>query len=423
MLQPQTPEITTPPTHPARKSVSQRVYLDNQSTTRVDPRVVDAMLPYFTDAYGNTGSVSHAFGWEAADAVKSATAQIAKWLGARPTEIIFTSGATESNNLALFGAAGTRRRRGNHIVSVVSEHKALLDPLAELARRDFEITLLPITPQHIPQAGSVVGGITADQVAAAIRDDTLLVSIMLANNEIGLIQPLAEIGALCKERGVLLHTDAAQAVGKIPIDVEALGVDLLSFSGHKIYGPRGIGALYVRRRNPHVHLAPQIVGGGQQLGLRSGTLNVPGIVGLATAVAICCEELESESARLADLRDALFTGLCKKVAGVILNGPPLADRQLRLAGNLNVQFEYVDGESLMMSTGGVLAVSSGSACTSANPEPSHVLRALGLSDDAVRSSLRFGLGRFTTADQIEFAVDQIASAAARLRSMSSMAGD
>jgi cysteine desulfurase len=395
------------------------VYLDNQATTRVDPRVVDAMLPYFEAKYGNAGSVNHIFGWEAAEAAKQSAAQIAAALGARPQEIIFTSGATESNNLAIFGVAGTRRRRGNHIVSVVSEHKAVLDPLAHLKGRDFEVTLLPVADQKSQWPGSI----TAEAVADAIRDDTALVSVMMANNETGVIQPLAEIGALCKERGVLLHTDAAQAVGKIPVDVQQLGVDLLSFSGHKIYGPRGIGALYVRRREPHVRLEPQIFGGGQQLGLRSGTLNVPAIVGLAKAVALCGEEMESETQRLAGLRDNLFEKLSNRLSGVVLNGPPLGDRQMRLAGNLNVQFAYVDGEALMMSTGGVLAVSSGSACTSADPEPSHVLRALGLSDDAVRSSVRFGLGRFTTEADIEFALEEITSTVTRLRKLSSLAGE
>lgn len=399
--------------------MSGRVYLDNQATTRVDPRVVDTMLPYFGEHYGNAGSVNHAFGWEAAEAVKQAAAEIATTIGARPQEIIFTSGATESNNLAIFGVAGNRRRRGNHLVSVCSEHKAVLDPLTHLKRRDMEVTLLPVASQQSPRPGTI----TADQVAAAIRDDTALVSVMLVNNEIGVVQPLAEIGALCKERGVLLHTDAAQAVGKIPIDVQQLGVDLLSFSGHKIYGPRGIGALYVRRRDPHVRLEPQILGGGHQQGLRSGTPNVPGIVGLARAVTLCAEEMANETPRLAKLRQILFKKITEHLSGITLNGPPLDDLALRWAGNLNLQFAYVDGEALLMSTGGVLAVSSGSACTSANPEPSHVLRALGLRDDAVRSSLRFGLGRFTSATDIDFAVEELTTAVTRLRKLSSLAGE
>ena len=393
------------------------IYLDNQSTTRMDPRVVDATLPFFTEGYGNPGSVSHAFGWQAAEAVQEATATVAKSIGARPKEIIYTSGATESNNLALQGLADHRRRKGDHIVSVVTEHKAVLDPLARLARRGFSVTLLEVADQNSPCAGIV----SVDQVAAAIREDTALVSIMLANNEIGVMQPVAEIGQLCKQRGVLLHCDAAQAVGKLPVDVEQLQVDLLSISAHKIYGPRGMGALYVRRRAPHVRLEPQIVGGGQQHGLRSGTLNVPGIVGLARALEICGEEMSGETKRLATLRQRLYQGLLNAIPDVALNGPPLDDPTTRLVGNLNLRFDHVDGEALMMSVPSI-AVSSGSACTSANPEPSHVLGALGLSDDQVRSSLRFGLGRFNTETDIDTTVEVLSTAVARLRRLSSMAG-
>lgn len=397
------------------------IYMDNQSTTRVDPRVVEAMLPYFTEQYGNAGSVSHPFGWEAQEAVERATASIAASIGASPKEIVFTSGATESNNLAIRGVAERANRGGNHLVSLATEHKAVLDVLARLGRRDYEITLLPVASRE----SEVSGLVTADDVAAAIRDDTILVSVMLANNEIGVIQPLAEIGHLCKERGVLLHCDAAQAVGKIPVDVNALQVDLLSFSGHKVYGPRGIGALYVRRKRPHVRLDPQIVGGGQQGGLRSGTLDVPAIVGLAKAAKLCLEEMPAEMTRLAELRERLFAGLTRELTEVTLNGPPLdavADDGLprRLPGNLNTSFAYVDGEALMMSMG-ALAVSSGSACTSANPEPSHVLRALGMSEDEVRSSLRFGLGRFNTEAEVDAAIEMVAEAVVRLRKMSSLA--
>ncbi len=393
------------------------VYMDNQSTTPVDPRVVEAMLPYLTEHYGNAGSVSHTFGWRAGDAVEQATESIAKSIGARPREIVYTSGATESNNLAIFGVCDRRRRKGDHIVSIRTEHKAVLDPLNRLAERSgFEVTLLDVEPQ----TGGCPGRIDLDQLCDSIRDDTVLVSVMMANNEIGTMQPIAEIGHICKQREIVFHCDAAQSVGKLPVDVGQLEVDLLSFSGHKIYGPRGIGALYVRRRSPQVRLEPQIFGGGQQLGLRSGTLNVPGIVGLAVAVELCAEEMPTETGRLSGLRNRLFAGLSESLSDVALNGPELVDPNLRLAGNLNVRFEFVDGEALMMSMGS-LAVSSGSACTSANPEPSHVLRALGLTDDQVRSSLRFGLGRFTTAEDVEFAVREIADGVERLRKLSSMA--
>ena len=392
------------------------IYMDNQATTRVDPRVVEAMAPFWTEKYGNAGSISHAFGWEAKQAVDDATASIAVAIGARPREIIYTSGATESNNLALFGVAGHRRRKGNHLVSVVTEHKAVLDPLARLARRDFDVTYLDV----IPQTGACPGLVDLEQFAAALRDDTALVSVMLANNEIGVLQPLADMGEICKERGILLHCDAAQAVGKIPVDVQQLQVDLLSFSGHKIYGPRGIGVLYVRRRAPHVQLEPQIFGGGQQQGLRSGTLNVPAIVGLAKALELCGDELSAESQRLSTLRQHLYDGIVDSVNDVHLNGPALDDPATRLAGNLNLRFDYVDGEALMMSIGS-LAVSSGSACTSADPEPSHVLRALGLDDDQVRGSLRFGLGRFNTSEEVDRTIGYVREAVTRLRKLSSMA--
>ncbi len=401
------------------------IYMDNQATTRMDPRVVETMLPYFTEKYGNAGSVSHPFGWEAKDAVDAATMAVAKSIGASVREVVFTSGATEANNLAIRGVVERVNRKGNHIVSVATEHKAVLDPLKRLGRRDFEVTLLPVTSRE----SDVPGLITATQVADAIRDDTVLVSVMLANNEIGVIEPLAEIGRVCKERGVLLHCDAAQAVGKIPVDVEALQVDLLSFSGHKIYGPRGTGVLYVRRRNPSVRMEPQIVGGGQQDGRRSGTLDVPSIVGLAKALELCLEEMPAEMTRLAQLRYRLFAGLTSELSEVVLNGPALDLGQggaggevstlQRLPGNLSASFAYVDGEALMMSMGS-LAVSSGSACTSANPEPSHVLRAIGLSDDEVRSSLRFGLGRFNTEDDVDAAIGMVAEAVTRLRKMSSL---
>ncbi len=392
------------------------VYLDNHATTRVDPRVVAAMLPYLTEKFGNAGSTSHVFGWEAKEAVDAARESIAAAIGASPRELVFTSGATESNNLAIRGVCERSRRRGNHLVSVVTEHRAVLDPLAKLARGGFETTLLAVKPQGTADAGTI----DLDQFAQAIRDDTVLVSVMLANNEIGVLQPLAEIGRICKERGVLLHTDATQAVGKIPVDVQQLQADLMSFAAHKIYGPKGIGVLYVRRRDPQVRLESQINGGRQEAGRRSGTLNVPGIVGFAAAVQLCLEEMPAEAERLRRMRDRLFAGLRSRVADVALNGPALDRTELRLSGNLNCSFAGVDGEALMMSMRD-LAVSGGSACTSLEPEPSHVLRALGLSDDLSRASLRFGLGRFNTDEEIEFAIDTVAAAVERLRKLRSEA--
>lgn len=386
------------------------VYLDNHATTRVDPRVVEAMLPYFTEHFGNAGSVSHPWGWEARDAVERARETIATAIHAEPREIVFTSGATESNNLALRGAAERTRRRGSHLVSATTEHKAVLDPLARLAGKGFDATLLPVAQADRANAGQL----DADTFAAALRDDTFLASVMLANNEIGVLQPIREFSAICRERGVLLHCDATQAVGKLPVDVRELGIDLMSFSAHKLYGPKGVGALYVRRGSPQVRLESQIDGGGQEHGLRSGTLNVPGIVGFARAVELCQGELATEPARLRALRDRLFEGLQSRMDGVTLNGPALDRPELRLAGNLNCTFAGVDGEALMLAMGN-LAVSSGSACTSANPEPSHVLRAIGLSDDATRSSLRFGLGRFNSDADIDFAIAEVGSAVEKLR--------
>jgi len=388
----------------------QRIYMDNHATTRVDPRVVEAMLPYFTEKFGNPGSVSHSFGAEAADAVEVARESIASAVGASPREIIFTSGATESNNHAIRGVTERQRRRGDHLISVVTEHKAVLDPLERLGRRGFEITLLEVAGVDSPRMGIV----DPRQVADAMRDDTVLVSVMLANNEVRAVHPVAEIGRICKERGVLLHCDATQGVGKMNVDVGALHVDLMSFSSHKLYGPKGVGALYVRRRQPHVRLQSQIDGGGQEGGLRSGTLNVPGIVGFAKAVTLCIDEMATERVRLDALRGCLYKGLQQRVENVTLNGPAIELQEQRLPGNLNVSFADVDGEALMMNMRR-LAVSSGSACTSANPEPSHVLRALGIDEDLVRASLRFGLGRFNTESEVEVAVETVAIAVDRLR--------
>lgn len=389
------------------------IYMDNHSTTRVDPRVVEAMLPYFTEKFGNAGSTSHPFGWEAKEAVDGARQTIAGAIGATPREIVFTSGATESNNLALRGIAERRRRKGDHIVSVATEHKAILDPLDRLARGGFNITYLPVAPNGQDDAGRI----DLDQLSEAIRDDTLLVTIMLANNETGVLQPLTEIGKICRARDVLLHTDATQAVGRIPVQVDDLNVDLMSFSAHKMYGPKGVGALYVRRSVRQVRLVAQIDGGGQERGMRSGTLNVPGIVGFARALSICLEEMPAEAPRLAALRNSLWEQIAARIADVGLNGPRLDNPSLRLPGNLNASFGNVDGEALMMSMRD-LAVSSGSACTSANPEPSHVLRAMGVSDDLTRSSLRFGLGRFNTQEEVVYGTELLADAVERLRKLS-----
>ncbi|MEX2310038.1 MAG: cysteine desulfurase family protein [Pirellulales bacterium] len=394
------------------------IYMDNHATTRVDPRIVEAMLPYFNEKYGNPHSV-HAAGHEARDAVEASRQSIAAAVGADAKEIVFTSGATESNNLAIRGVAERDRRRGDHVVSVTTEHKAVLDPLARLGRRGYDVTLLEVEQHPSPRAGRL----DPENVASALRDDTCLVSVMLANNEIGVIQPLAEIAAVCKAHGVLLHCDATQAVGKIPVNVESLGVDLMSFTAHKIYGPKGIGALYVRRRDPIVRLEPQIVGGGQQEGRRSGTLNVPGIVGFAEAIRLCLDELPSEMKRLAALRDKLAATLFNELDDLCLCGPELTQRgadglPLRLPGNLNVSFSNVDGEALLLAMGN-LAVSSGAACTSTDPGPSHVLRAMGFSEDAARSSLRFGLGRFNTEADVDFAAERVVQAVRGLRKLTS----
>lgn len=396
------------------------IYLDNHATTPVDPRVVAAMLPYFTERFGNAGSTSHSFGHDAKAAVDQARESVAAGIGCSPREIVFTSGATESNNLALRGVAERTRRKGNHLVSVTTEHKAILDPLRRLARKGFDVTLLPVE-----QSGSPVAGLLRpEQVEAALRDDTLLVSVMLANNEIGILQDIPAISQVCRAKGAILHCDATQAVGKIPVDVQQLGVDLMSFSAHKIYGPTGVGALYVRRGSPGVRLEPLLDGGGQENGLRSGTLNVPGIVAFAKALELCLAEIPAEIVRLGQMRQRLWDGLRREVPDVALNGPDWtkSDGLIRLPGNLNCTFPFVDGEALLINMKDV-AVSSGSACTSANPEPSHVLRALGLSEDLTRASLRFGLGRFTTEEEIDFAISATAATVHRLRKLSSMASE
>jgi cysteine desulfurase len=383
-------------------SVRRPVYLDNHATTRTDSRVVEAMLPYFTEHYGNAASVSHRFGWEAEEAVERAREQIATAIGAEPREVVFTSGATESNNLAIKGVAHAAVRKGKHLVTAASEHKAALDPMKRLGREGWEVTIVDCD-EH--------GRVSAEAVAEALTDRTVLVSVMTANNEVGTINPVAEIGRLCHKRGIVFHTDAAQAVGKIPIDVRGDSIDLLSISAHKFYGPKGIGALYVRRRDPQVRLQPLLDGGGHERGFRSGTVAVPLVVGMGSAIDLATAEMDQEASRLLTLRERLHRALAERVCGVRLNGHPTD----RLAGNLNLSFVDVDGEALMMAMRNV-AVSSGSACSAADPEPSHVLRAMGLSEDLARSSLRFGLGRFTTEDEIDFAAEAVASAVQRLRS-------
>lgn len=388
------------------------IYMDNHATTRVDPRVLAAMMPWLEDSYGNAGSITHALGRQAQEAVAFARATIASSLGADEDEIVFTSGATESNNLALTGllARELELQRKRHVVSVVTEHRAVLDPLRRLVKRGAEVTWLKVRPQGDPHAGCI----DLVQLTEALREDTCVVSVMLANNEIGVIQPIQPIAELCQSRGVLLHTDATQAVGKIPLDLRTLPVDLLSLSAHKIYGPKGVGALFVRRRQPRIRLTPLLEGGGQEWGLRSGTLNVPGIVGLATALTYAVREIPQEAVRLAQLRNSLWDTLQQRLKDrVWLNGPAVHDPQLRLPGNLNVGFRGVLGETLMLHMP-ELAVSSGSACTAADPEPSHVLLALGLDELQAKSSLRFGLGRFNTESEIAQVCDLVERAIAKV---------
>ncbi len=381
----------------------QPIYLDYQATTPMDPRVLEAMMPYFTHKFGNSGSRSHAYGWEAEEGTEKARAQVARLIGADEKEIIFTSGATESNNLAIRGVAEFYKDRKNHIITTVTEHKCVLDTCRHLEQQGFEVTYLPVQKD---------GLLDLDVLRAAITDKTVLVSVMAVNNEIGVIQPLAEIGRICREKKVFFHTDAAQAAGKIPLDVEALNVDLMSISGHKIYGPKGIGALYVRRK-PRVRLVPMIVGGGQERGFRSGTLPTPLCVGLGEAAEICMKEMDAEAKRLKKLQERMLNGLRAKLTDIVVNG----DLEHRIPGNLNISFAYVEGESLMMGIKN-LAVSSGSACTSASLEPSYVLRALGVEEDMAHTSLRIGLGRFTTEHEVDTAVDELVRHVNKLREMS-----
>ena len=380
------------------------IYMDNHATTPCDPRVFEAMRPYFTEVFGNAASRNHAFGWQAEEAVETSRKQIAGLIGANAKEIIFTSGATESDNLAIKGVADMYYEKGDHIITVVTEHKAVLDTCKKLEKRGFKVTYLPVGSD---------GLISPDDVRNAITDKTILVSVMMANNEIGVIQPIAEIGKVCKERGVIFHTDATQAVGKLPFDVNALNVDLVSMSAHKMYGPKGVGALYVRRKNPRVMLVPMMDGGGHERGMRSGTLNITGIVGIGKACEIAREEMAEEHRRIFGLREKLRTGIMNETPEVYVNG----HLEHRLAGNLNISFAYVEGESMLMGINDI-AVSSGSACTSASLEPSYVLKALGVGEELAHSSIRFGLGRFNTEEEVDYTIGRVNEVVGKLRELS-----
>jgi cysteine desulfurase len=380
------------------------IYMDNHATTRMDPRVLEAMLPFFTESYGNAASRNHEYGWVAEQGVEQARERIAKLIGATSKEIIFTSGATESDNLAIKGVAEMYREKGNHIITQVTEHKAVLDTCKRLEKHGFRVTYLPVQKD---------GRIDLDDLKRAIDDKTILVSIMAANNEIGTLQPIREIGAICREKGVFFHTDAVQAIGKVPFNVVADNVDLASITGHKIYGPKGCGALYVRRKNPRVQLVAQIDGGGHERGMRSGTLNVPGIVGLGKACEIAMNDMEEESKRLNALRDSLKNQIFAELDEVYVNG----SIEHRLPGNMNISFAYVEGESLLMGINDI-AVSSGSACTSATLEPSYVLKALGAGDDLAHSSIRFGIGRFNTQVEVDYVARRVIDTVKRLRELS-----
>ena len=386
------------------EGVTLPIYMDNHATSPMDPRVLEAMLPYFSGKFGNAASRNHSFGWEAEQAVEQAREQIARLIGATAKEIIFTSGATESNNLAIKGIAEMYRERGNHIITQVTEHKAVLDTCKRLEKYGYRVTYLPVKAD---------GLIDLDDLRRAMDDKTILVTIMSANNEIGVLQPVAEIGKICHEKGVIFHTDAVQAVGKVPVDVQAMNIDVLSLTAHKIYGPKGVGALYVRRRNPRVQIAAQIDGGGHERGMRSGTLNVPGIVGLGKACEIAQQEMATEAEHLRAMRDHLRARMEAELDYVEVNG----SWEHRLPGNLNMSFIYVEGESLLMGINDV-AVSSGSACTSATLEPSYVLKALGLGDDVAHSSIRFGLGRFNTMAECDYVANKVIGIVKKQRELS-----
>ena len=381
------------------------IYMDNHATTRVDPRVIEAMLPYFTEKFGNASSRSHTFGWESEAAVDLGREQVARLIHASsPREIVFTSGATESDNLAIKGVAASYRDKGNHIITCVTEHKAVLDTCKALEQQGCQVTYLPVDRN---------GMVSMNRLREVITDRTILISIMAANNEIGTIEPVKQIGQFAHEKGVLFHTDATQAVGKIPLDVEEMGIDLLSLTAHKMYGPKGIGALYVRGAKPRVRLKPMIDGGGHERGMRSGTLNVPGIVGLGKACEIAQKEMASEAERLTSLRERLKKKIIDQLEEIYVNGHPTE----RLPGNMNLSFAYVEGESLLMALKDV-AVSTGSACTSASLEPSHVLRAIGVEEELAHTSIRFGLGRFNTEEEVDYVVRRVVEEVRRLRELS-----
>ena len=381
------------------------IYMDNHATTRMDPRVLEAMLPYFTEKFGNAASRNHSFGWEAEEGVGRARDQIAALIGGKSKEIIFTSGATESDNLAIKGVIEFYKDKGNHIITCVTEHKAVLDSCRALERAGkATVTYLPVDKY---------GMVNPDDVRNAITDKTVLISIMWANNEVGTIHPVAEIGKIAKDKGVIFHCDAVQAVGHVPVNVEKAGIDLLAMTAHKLYGPKGCGALWVRSKGPRVRITPIIDGGGHERGMRSGTLNVTGIVGFGAACEIANKEMAEEIARMSELRDKLRAGLFERLDEIYLNGHPTE----RLPGNLNVSFAYVEGESLLMGINDV-AVSSGSACTSATLEPSYVIRALGIGDELAHSSIRFGVGRFNTEEEVEYVTDRVSREVKRLREMS-----
>ncbi|WNM58588.1 IscS subfamily cysteine desulfurase [Candidatus Nitrospira allomarina] len=380
------------------------IYLDNHSTTPCDPRVLEMMLPFFTEKFGNAASRNHTFGWEAEEAVEVARKQIAHLIHADAKELIFTSGATESDNLALQGVVEMYREKGNHIITSSTEHRAVIDTAKYLEKKGVKVTFLPVDK---------AGMVSPDDVRNAITDQTILISIMMANNEIGTINPVAAIGKVAKEKGVLFHCDATQGVGKIPVNVQEMGIDLMSFTAHKIYGPKGVGALYVRRKAPRVRLEAMMYGGGHERGMRSGTLPVPLIVGFGKACELCEQEMSTESVRMAKMRDRLQEGIMKGMDEVYLNGHPTE----RLPNNLNISFAYVEGEALLMGVKEI-ALSSGSACTSATLEPSYVLRALGVGSDLAHSSIRFGLGRFNTDEEVEYTIDRMIKAVTHLREMS-----
>jgi cysteine desulfurase len=382
------------------------IYFDNNATTPCDPRVVDAMLPYFTEKFGNAASRTHAFGWEGEEAVEQAREQVARLIGAEPKEIVFTSGATEADNLAIKGVFEMYAARGNHIITVATEHKAVLDTCHHLEKLGGEVTYLPVDRE---------GLIDLQVLEAAIRPSTVLIAVMYANNEIGVIQPVREISGIARKHGVLFFVDAAQAVGKVPVNVQSDGIDLLAMSAHKLYGPKGVGALYVRRRDPRVRLTAQMDGGGHERGMRSGTLNVPAIAGFGKACELCRLEMETEAARVSGLRDRLEAGLLE-LEEVYVNG----SREHRLPGTVNLSFRSAPAEGLITMINKNMAVSSGSACTSASLEPSYVLKALGLDDDLAHSSLRFGLGRFNTENEVDYAIGQLKMGIERLRAQSPM---